>query len=438
MSAAGTSVTLCCAEDDEPNLASVVDHLQAEGFDPKVLPGVDKDPYVLGVAVDGERGKHIFVVCRSPNLSGSDVLRLEGIFGARKGPAHRLVGGRLNPDNPLEMVKTIRAAVSGFSSPDAGPEPSAAASASADRGSMRDVVAVTGISAVGSDARASEPIERRMSSRETPADPLAVPLTGRAGEHAARVPPHQSGGWQVKAKIEDTLSEQKAPLQADSESPIPPASLLPEPRARSSSSRLMPALLVGILVAVVGVGIILALGGSDDPGPQSPARVATAGQQAAVDPPQPKPTPPQPQPQPQPTPVSNETGAEQGGDDGSEPALEGDNEAQAISEAIATGEMRAIDNTLVLKPGGTRNWREASNYCKRKRVREVGGWRLPSMQELKTLRSARMLKRGIRYWSGTGTSQGSDEVYVLDHGTRKVEIVHKESEDVEVLCVRLR
>ena len=60
------------------------------------------------------------------------------------------------------------------------------------------------------------------------------------------------------------------------------------------------------------------------------------------------------------------------------------------------------------------------------------------MQELKKLRSARMLKRGNRYWSGTGTGQGSGEVYVLDQATRKVEVVHKESEDVEALCVRLR
>ena len=91
----------------------------------------------------------------------------------------------------------------------------------------------------------------------------------------------------------------------------------------------------------------------------------------------------------------------------------------------------------MLKPGDELDWRKAANHCRMKRVHGVKGWRLPTMQELKKLRGARMLKSG-RYWSGTQTSKGSDEVYILDQAARKVDVVAKDEAGIQVLCVRQR
>ena len=84
------------------------------------------------------------------------------------------------------------------------------------------------------------------------------------------------------------------------------------------------------------------------------------------------------------------------------------------------------------------SWREASNLCRAKSLRGVRDWRLPSVEELKTLRNARMLDKD-RYWSGTLAPQigdGSNHVFVLDLEARTLDPVSKEAADVRVLCVR--
>jgi hypothetical protein len=100
--------------------------------------------------------------------------------------------------------------------------------------------------------------------------------------------------------------------------------------------------------------------------------------------------------------------------------------------------MRALDLLLVAGlPGEPSAWADASTYCRRKKIAGVGGWRLPSLSELKKLRGARMLRDG-RYWSGTTGEPGSEEVWVVDRDARAVELVAKTEADAQPLCVRAR
>jgi hypothetical protein len=113
-------------------------------------------------------------------------------------------------------------------------------------------------------------------------------------------------------------------------------------------------------------------------------------------------------------------------------------EAAVIRESIAAGELRAIDLILVANADARASWREASNSCRSKSHRGVRGWRLPTLEELKTIRNARMLDAD-RYWSGTLASQvgdGSDHVFVLDLVARTLDPVHKDASDVRMVCVR--
>lgn len=436
MALSGISVVLCCARQDADHLSVVVEHLRRESIEPVVLAGVDEDAHRLGAAVDAERGRALFVLCKSTTLGPSDLLRLEGIFGARKGPSHRIITTRLRAEDALGMVKDVRSALSGFTSSRSSFEDSD------DGGSMREIVNISGISAVGSDSRGAAPMRERMASRQTPADPLAVPMRGKAGEHAARVPPHQSGAWQNNTDVGDTVSEKKAPLAPDPTSGgPPPASLLPEP-APPGRGALMPALVGGLLVAVLGVGALVL---TRDPPVTEAARAPAPAPQAVTGTPTPAPAPERQAPPAGqetdggPKAVPDETGDD--GDDGDEAQDEAEGDAQdpesAISEAIASGEMRALDLLLVVAPERERPWRKAVDHCRLKRVNGVKGWRLPTLPELKKLRGARMLKQG-RYWSSTRGAGESGAVYVLDRSTRKVELVDKEAEDVTVLCVRSR
>jgi hypothetical protein len=422
MSSSGISVMLCCAEDDEERIAPVLVHLTREGLAPQVLAGVDKEAQRLGQAVDTERGRCLFVACQSQHLGPPQILRLEGIFGARRGPGHRFIGARLDPHNPLQMVKAIRAALATFSVATEAGSPD-------EEVGRREVIGLTGMSALGSDARSSQTIRDRMADRQTPADPIAVPLHGKAAELSARVPPQQSGAWRVPP-AGDTMSE-----GARAASPAP---LVPDPTAPSSRGFL--AVSIGIAaLALLGLGY-LAL---RDRGPERPAPAPEsprAGQAAGGSAPHPTEPPPQPvervvsPPPEEPGPAPIEA-VEPPEPPPPAPALP--EEDAAVAAAIENGEMRALDLILVAPAGDARPWREAATSCRARRIREIGGWRLPSVAELKKLRGARMLKAG-RYWSSTLAVQGSDDVYVLDAGTRKVEVVPKDAPDVRALCVRGR
>lgn len=102
---------LLCAEDNEVGLVHLVDALNRSGRAPEVISGVEEDATLLSSATDRSQGAALFVLCQSRELDRSHVLRLSGLFSARKGPFHQLLVVELDDQQPLECLPLIEAAM---------------------------------------------------------------------------------------------------------------------------------------------------------------------------------------------------------------------------------------------------------------------------------------------------------------------------------------
>lgn len=103
-------IVLCCAEDDEPQLAQVVDQLHREGMAPELVTGVEVDVSTFSASVDEARGPALFVVCQSGTLDRATARRLTGLFSARRGAGQRIVTVTFQGSRPLAILPAIRVA----------------------------------------------------------------------------------------------------------------------------------------------------------------------------------------------------------------------------------------------------------------------------------------------------------------------------------------
>ena len=87
-------IVLCCAEDDEPPLAKVVDQLHREGMAPELVTGVELDAATFSASVDEARGPALYVICQSASLDRATARRLTGLFSARRGAGQVEARGR--------------------------------------------------------------------------------------------------------------------------------------------------------------------------------------------------------------------------------------------------------------------------------------------------------------------------------------------------------
>lgn len=104
-------IIICCAEEDEPALAKVVDELRREGLAPELVPGVEVDGELLVHAVDSASPEALFVLCTSSSLDKNVARRLTGLFSARSGPRQRIVSTSFTPSRPLAVLPAIRGAL---------------------------------------------------------------------------------------------------------------------------------------------------------------------------------------------------------------------------------------------------------------------------------------------------------------------------------------
>lgn len=137
------AVTLVCAADDEAALDPVVERLSAGGYDAELVVGVDQAPRRVGEALDrcGEWG--MIVACVSKRLDGPELRKVEGLFGARRGPNHAIVRVDINQPR-AEIVAAIQRAVDAF----AANSGRIIRRAPTDSRSQREVVPVNDISSL--------------------------------------------------------------------------------------------------------------------------------------------------------------------------------------------------------------------------------------------------------------------------------------------------
>jgi hypothetical protein len=422
------SVILCCAHADAVHVRPLAEYLRSKGTKVRLLEGIDEDAHLLGASLDLELGACMFVACLSDTLGPKDFRRLTGIYSARKGPQHYLADIMVEPDELPAMIENINVALGRAGKVIAsGDRDKRANSRGPTR--LRDVVGVTGISAVGESPAAPARGRKPKGGADERADQRA-PLREQSVAGPYVISSRNGAG--------PGIGKTEQPAKTESGSPARPAPAVVEPKPipAATSSSWMSAVLFLILIAVAGTVALVTWQDRNDPasdrGVPKPAVISPSSEPATSDA---KPEPAQPEPA-QPEPAQPEAPLAV-----SEPVPEPSeavDEAAVIRESIAAGELRAIDLILIASPDAQASWREAANLCRGKSLRGVRDWRLPSVEELKTIRNARMLDKD-RYWSGTLAPQvgdGSNHVFVLDLEARTLDPVSKEATDVRVLCVR--
>lgn len=100
-------LVLACSEDDEIELLRAFGSLRVDGFEPELVPGVDRDTRLFAEAIDATRGPGLFVIVRSRHFGRNRVDSLTGTFNARRGPNHRLVVTHFDHERPDDLSRSL-------------------------------------------------------------------------------------------------------------------------------------------------------------------------------------------------------------------------------------------------------------------------------------------------------------------------------------------
>lgn len=451
-------IFLCCAEENEVALVAAIAELRGQGLEPEVVSGVELDAGILAQAVDQNLGAGLYVLCQSDDLDRFQTRRLEGLFSARKGPAHRLITVELDSGSPLGIVPEITAAADALEAGKAGERRDDDAP---DAKNLRDVIGP----GYAEDrprrvpARAGQPSRSRPQPRPARTPTHRRPVY-RPSERSGPVRREQAEAARVP-DLEELAAQVGPPLSAPPTSQVgvapeldapkivedapTPVQQVPQPGAAPSRSPLVWMGLGGLAV-LIAVGIVLvkdrvSFGGSAGRSASTLAPAVTdrsADTTAAADkstqaektgtevgegdlPPDLAPVP-QPLEEPPPPP------------DQSRPGLDEDT---LVAAAIAEGKIRALDLLIFVPPmqGRVMPWLDAANHCRGMAVGGVRHFRLPSVREIRKIRRARMLPKGD-YWTGTLSKDDEDSVYVLVTSLNSVAPWHK-LEEATPICVRV-
>jgi|GEM_PF-2504115 len=201
-------------------------------------------------------------------------------------------------------------------------------------------------------------------------------------------------------------------------------------RTRSRRRRLRTTGFVAALVLSAAATVAvwsLQRGGGEDMA-SAPASLAPAPPARA------QPSPPPPRPSPEPAPQVDPAPSAEPSASASEAAAA---EARRVAAALDAGKIHALDALLVRTASRTTmSFADARKRCSKLDVAGLDGWRVPTLEELRTLRRARLLREG-EYWSASWSSGGS--LYTLSRDvTRPSERHRDDAESARVLCVRVR
>jgi hypothetical protein len=113
-------------------------------------------------------------------------------------------------------------------------------------------------------------------------------------------------------------------------------------------------------------------------------------------------------------------------------------EQEAIDSALRGRAIRALDTLLVAPENSKRrNWARSSRYCEELETAGVGGWRLPEVGELLSLKRSRLVGRRV-YWSNTvGDSYGGHRL-VYNAKRRRIVSMRATWRGGRTVCVRDR
>ena len=230
------AVTLVCADSDVPTLEPVVERLRGNGYDVELVGGVDTQPRKVGEALDRCGARGVVIACTGRRLDGPAMRKIEGVFGARRGPDHALVRVELSP-NRAELTAAVQRATEAFAANQGRllrPPP--------DGSPTREVIPVAGLASVAMPVvrlSTQEPLEGDTARIHLVDNPKAAELSRR--RRAAREHEHERGhaAREVALPIPDTA-------------PTLPPSLTEQMHADAAKlDRMMVAMIVGAGVIAV-------------------------------------------------------------------------------------------------------------------------------------------------------------------------------------------
>lgn len=381
--------------------------LQAEipGDHVQLVPGIDRDLEGLVVQLLGD-APAVIVVVHSPELSAARLDEVLATFSKQRDRNHRLCVVEFDQGSPTAFLNGVAAAVDEMRGRSA-PGPAASRPSCGSSATRRRVPT----------AVAASRVQSRPSVVELPEAPC----------EAAEAP---------EATGEDTLSTTSpGPLDSGTTFPDlgPPISDVRDGQAGPARRRpIWRGVAVGAVLAGV-VGSLAWFGGVSglDPstvessaaaGPELPARKASLAAEASPD------TASSTHASVKPKAVS--AGGRGVADDAAA-------ESRRVAAALDAKQLHALDSLLIR--AGSRKpeaFADARKRCSRLEVAGLEGWRLPSLDELRTLRRARMLPDG-EYWS-TSRARGTMLFTLSRDLTRPQERDRTDAQDVQALCVRQR
>lgn len=443
-------VVLLCAEPDEGKLAGLVAELHTRGIYAEIVGGLAERPRAVGKLLDDTAGQGVFIVVESDHLDRAAHRRIEGYFSARRGPQHVLIDSILDIEPADHLGERIEDAI--------------AASAVASRAETtplgvtkpkpRDVVDMSAIGNVtptgGVPSRAE--MKRQKAAAEAPT-PKNRDITDEIAFEDLY--PHEREGAQGEA--DDSESDEVRGSSRASSSRRTRTATASSVADRGRSRRLMIYGAVGLgavgLATVATVFLASPSEGRDANRQADVARGAPEHDVAAASLAEPIPSvedadaaagpgalPPVPDAATTPgdadgtAVVPPAPGVVLGG---------GTDAAESIAAAIEAGELRAIDLIVAAPPSdGSLNWLGASNFCKKASFADVGQWRLPTKEELWSLRSARIVPATGTFWSSTldlsddDAAENKDRILGLEDG--RIVGIDKLEVGPRAVCVRKR
>lgn len=396
--------------------------LEAEipGDHVQLVPGVERDVEGLVVQLLGD-APAVIVVVHSPELSAAQLEEVIVTFGKQRERNHRLCVVEFDAGAPAAFLAEVGEAVEemrGRGAPSPVVRPSSGPSTTR--------------------RRAPTAVDTALVRSRPSSAPVAEPR-GQVAEAPPAVDETPSEGEESEPSISQTRGED--PLSTTNPGPYESGTTFPDLNPSISSVRRGQAArarrkTVGrrVAVGVAVVGILGALawlaGNAGFPGTQSEPANAGAGElpvrkaSLAVTPPREvsdSQSPTKPSLPPPPRAVADDAAAE----------------SRRVAAALDAKQVHALDALLIRAA-----WRDPETFvdarkrCARVDVANLHGWRLPSLDELRTLRRARMLPDG-EYWSSSRTGAASQFTLSRDV-TRPQERARIDLENVKTLCVRQR
>lgn len=119
-------------------------------------------------------------------------------------------------------------------------------------------------------------------------------------------------------------------------------------------------------------------------------------------------------------------------------AVGADEDPPEVIEALKNREIRALDIFLVApERKGTLTYEAGVDYCNGLEVAGLGQWRVPTIGELNSVATARMLGKAI-YWSATLGDAFGDLMLVLNTKKDRISVVTKGFDGGKIVCIRPR